>query len=330
MTTKSKVFGGLNLGDIARGVKERGEASPFERGGTVTKPVVPAADLALSGRSIPAIERETVHSVDPRRCRPWKFHNRTDAWYTRERCADLIESLPKDGQLEPALARKLVGDPNYDYELIFGMRRRYAAEVTGSKLKVRLTDVDDAKAAVLMHVENADRQDITPMERALSFAQQLEAGVFGSQEALATAVGLGAPTIAKMLKATQVFRHGAIQAVLVDRAATPIAPAYELATVMEKPGARDVVLQAAQNLAKRKDGPITKGPAAVLTHLLTSLDRSRSFTPLRRQYNVGAKGQVVVSRNPKGKVTLAFPKGLGAGDGEALKTVLDQILRDLG
>ena len=109
-----------------------------------------------------------------------------------------------------------------------------------------------------------------------------------------------------------------------------IAPAYELATVMEKPGARDVVLQAAQNLAKRKDGPITKGPAAVLKHLLTSLDRSRSFTPLRRQYNVGAKGQVVVSRNPKGKVTLAFPKGLGAGDGEALKTVLDQILRDLG
>ncbi len=65
MTTKSKVFGGLNLGDIARGVKERGEVSPFDRAG-VTKPVVPAADLALSGRSIPSIERETVLSVDPR------------------------------------------------------------------------------------------------------------------------------------------------------------------------------------------------------------------------------------------------------------------------
>ena len=114
MTIKSKVFGGLNLGDIATGVRERGEVSPFDRAGG-TKPIVPAADLALSGRSIPAIERETVLSVDPRRCRPWKYHNRTEAWYTRERCADLIESIAKDGQLEPALARKIVGDPNFDY-----------------------------------------------------------------------------------------------------------------------------------------------------------------------------------------------------------------------
>ena len=330
MTIKGKVLGGLNLGDIARVVKERGEASPFDRGGTLAKPVVPAADLALSGRSIPAIERETVLSVDPRRCRPWKYHNRTDAWYTRERCADLIESIPKDGQLEPALARKIVGEANFDYELIFGMRRRFAAEVTGTKLKVRLTDVDDMKAAVLMHVENADRQDITPMERALSFARQLEEGLFSSQEDLANAVGLGAPQVAKMLKATQVFRHGAIQAVLVDKAAVPVASAYELVTVMEKPGAKDVVIQAAQNAAKRKDGPIAKGPAAIVRYLLASLDRSRAFLPLRRQYNIGPKGQVVVSRNPKGKVTMAFPKGLSANDGEALKAVVDQVLRDLG
>ena len=72
---------------------------------------------------------------------------RTAAWYTKERCQDLIDSLAKDGQLEPALARKVVGDPNFDYELIYGMRRRFAAEFTHSKLKVRLTEADDAKAA---------------------------------------------------------------------------------------------------------------------------------------------------------------------------------------
>ena len=33
----------------------------------------------------------------------------------------------------------------------------------------------DAQAAILMHLENADRQDITPMERALSFQVQLDA-----------------------------------------------------------------------------------------------------------------------------------------------------------
>ena len=39
------------------------------------------------------MEREVILAVDPKRCRPWKFHNRTDGWYTRERCQDLIDSI---------------------------------------------------------------------------------------------------------------------------------------------------------------------------------------------------------------------------------------------
>src|ERR1700722_9044343 len=166
----SKLFGGMNLSDVARQIKEKGDPSPYET--SPTRPKVPAAELALTGRTVPMAERTNVLSVDPKRCRPWKFHNRSNAWYTKERCQDLIDSIPKDGQNEPALARKLVGEADFDFELIYGMRRRFAAEFTHSKLKVRLTDADDAKAAVFMHIENADRQDITPMERALSFQQQ--------------------------------------------------------------------------------------------------------------------------------------------------------------
>lgn len=105
--------------------------------------------------------------------RPWKYHNRTEAWYTRERCQDLIESIAKDEQQEPALARKISGDPAFDYELIYGMRRRYACEVLNKKLKLRVIEADDACAAVLMHIKNADRQDITPMERARSSPRRM-------------------------------------------------------------------------------------------------------------------------------------------------------------
>src|SRR5580698_503110 len=119
--------------------------------------------------------------------------------YTRERCHDLIESIARDGQQEPAVARKLSGDTSYDYELIYGMRRRYACEVLGRKLKLRVVDVDDARAAVLMHIENADRQDITPMERALSFQTQIDARVFTTQEALGDAMGLTKGQISKLL-----------------------------------------------------------------------------------------------------------------------------------
>ena len=58
---------------------------------------------------MPALERENIFAVDPRRVRPWKYHNRTAGWYTRERCQDLVESIAKDGQLEPVLARSCPG-----------------------------------------------------------------------------------------------------------------------------------------------------------------------------------------------------------------------------
>jgi len=93
----SKIFGGANLSDIARSVKERADPSPLDRPGS-GRPVLAAAEMALTGRIAPALERENIFSVDPKRVRPWKYHNRTDTWYTRERCQDLIESIAKDEQ----------------------------------------------------------------------------------------------------------------------------------------------------------------------------------------------------------------------------------------
>jgi single-stranded DNA-specific DHH superfamily exonuclease len=74
------------------------------------------------------------------------------------------------------------------------------------QLKVRLTDVDDAHAAFLMHIENADQQDITPMERALSFQQQIEAKIFSTHDAMAEAFGVSKGKVAKLLKAARLLK----------------------------------------------------------------------------------------------------------------------------
>lgn len=322
----SRLFGGLNLKDVASQVKERGEGSPLER--SPAQPTMPAAELALSGRAMPVLERENILSVDPRRCRPWRFHNRTAAWYTRDRCQDLIESIVKDGQLEPALARRVVGEADYDFELIFGMRRRFACESTGQKLRIRVVEADDARAAVLMHIENADRQDITPMERAISFLAQAEGKVFATQEAMAEALGVSKGQVAKMIKAAGLLKHASIAALFPDRSVVPVEQAYKLAALMERPGAKEVILKAAQTLAQK--GGAAKPPAAVLAMLASSLERRSGFEVLKREYNVGAAGRVQVTRNEKGKVTLAFRSGLKASDREAVLAAIEKILKDLG
>lgn len=321
---KGKLFGGLNLKDVASQVKDEGSPSHLER--APAQPTLAAAELALKGRAQPTMAREAILSVDPARCRPWKYHNRTAAWYTRERCQDLIESIARDGQLEPALARRVSGEKDYDFELIFGMRRRFACEVTGQKLKLRVTDADDARAAVLMHIENADRQDITPMERALSFATQVDAKVFPTQEALAEALGVSKGQVTKMVKAASLMKVAAVAGLFADKSAVPVESAYQLATLMERPGAKEVVVKAAQNLKGK--GEASAG--AILKTLLASFDRSKKVAPVKREYNVGTSARMQVTRNAKGKVTLAFPKGLAGVEVADVVRAVEQVVKDLG
>jgi ParB family chromosome partitioning protein len=326
----SRIFGGANLSDIARAARQRPESAQTEAAGGVSpgRPVLAAAELALTGRVVPPLERENIFSVDPKRCRAWAFHNRTAAWYTRDRCQDLIESIAKDGQQEPTVARKLSGDPNFDYELIYGMRRRFACEFLNARLKLRVIDADDARAAVLMHIENADRQDITPMERALSFQSQLEARIFPTQDALADAIGLTKGQVSKLIKAATLMRHTTISQLLVDKSAVPVDAAYKLATLWDRPGAKEVILKAAQNLLQRDRAG--RSPSDLVKALIASLDRSRKFEPIQKQYNLGAAGRVTVTRNARGKVTLAFPQGLADVEAETVVAAVEQIIKDLG
>jgi ParB family chromosome partitioning protein len=179
-----------------------------------------------------------------------------------------------------------------------------------------------------MHIENADRQDITPMERAISFLVQAEAKVFPTQEAMADALNVSKGQVAKMIKAAGLLKHASIAALFPDRSVVPVEQAYKLAAVMERPGAKEVVLKAAQTLAQK--GAAKRPAAEVLKQLMASLDRKTTHEVLRKEYNVGAAGRVQVMRNPKGKVTLTFRTGLKSADRDAVIATMDKILADLG
>ena len=165
------------------------------------------------------------------------------------------------------------------------------------------------------------------MERALSFQTLIDGKVFTTQEVLAEAMNLSKGQISKLLKAASLLRQGAIIALFPDRSAVPVDPAYKLATLFDRPGAKEVILQAAKNLAKEGEG---RAPAEILKILTASLDRSKKFQPTQKRYNVGTARHVMVTRNAKGKVTLAFAEGLqGVEKADALKA-MEEILKDLG
>ncbi len=174
--------------------------------------------------------------IDPERCRPWSYHNRDQAWLTRERCVDLIDSIQKNGQIEPVIVRALESGSGKYFEIIAGVRRWFSClQIPGQKLLVRVIEADDRSCMLLMHAENADSQDISDFERAYSFAIQLKSGAFKNQTDLAKAVGLSQSTICKMIKATELFEKPWLAVLFESKLEIPIRLAYRLSSLLKKP-----------------------------------------------------------------------------------------------
>jgi ParB family chromosome partitioning protein len=129
-------------------------------------------------REIP-IEQITANPRQPR------------ARMDEERFAELVESVRRDGIVQPVLVRG-VGD---GWELIAGERRWRAAQAAGlSTVPALVRDVDDRTSLALALVENIVRADLDPVEQARGYARlQDEFGL--SHAEVATAVGRSRTTV---------------------------------------------------------------------------------------------------------------------------------------
>src|SRR5262245_40063136 len=97
----------------------------------------------------------------------WDYHDRLGDEITSSSCASWIESMKRHGQKQPVLGRRIAGKGDYEFELIFGARRLFAARSLGIELTVELRELDDRAALIEMDIENRVRRDISPYERGM-------------------------------------------------------------------------------------------------------------------------------------------------------------------
>jgi ParB family chromosome partitioning protein len=95
------------------------------------------------------------------------------------------------------------------YELIAGERRLRAFTLLGrSAIPALVQKVDDRTSAVLALIENVQREDLNPMERAHGLQKLMHEFSF-SQQDLATRVGLDRSTVANLLRLNDLDTHTA-------------------------------------------------------------------------------------------------------------------------
>jgi ParB family chromosome partitioning protein len=109
--------------------------------------------------------------------------------------ASLGESIRNHGILQPLVVRQ-VGDR---YQLIAGERRLRAAQVVGlSAVPVRVVDFNDQQVLEAALVENIQRTDLNPIEKAQGFKDYLDRFRM-THEQLAKRLGLARPTITNLV-----------------------------------------------------------------------------------------------------------------------------------
>lgn len=112
-----------------------------------------------------------------------------------EELASLSDSIRAHGILQPLVVRK-VGE---QFQLIAGERRLRAAQAAGlAEVPVRIVDFNDQQVLEAALVENIQRADLNPIEKAQGFKEYLDR--FGmTQEQLAQRLGLDRTTISNLI-----------------------------------------------------------------------------------------------------------------------------------
>jgi ParB family chromosome partitioning protein len=216
----------------------------------------------------------------------------------------LKDSLRTHGLLQPVLVRPQ-GD---EYELIAGERRfRAAKEVGWAEIPVHVVDLNDQKVFEAALVENLQRSDLNPIEKALGFHDYLQRYEV-TQEELAKVVGLDRSTVANLIRLLELapaiqdaVRHGQVSAGHA-RALLPIDDPARQVSLMQEVIAKGLSVRQVEAMAKTgvttegaKEKPAALAPAKT-AHVQQIEDdlRRRFATKVAIKLRTADKGQIVI------------------------------------
>ena len=241
--------------------------------------------------------------------------------FSESEIASLSESLKEHDILQPILVRIVDGR----YQLISGERRlRAAIKANWQTIPARVREADDRLVSELAIVENLQRKDLNPIEKAMSFRRYLQE--HGStQEELANRLKIDRSTIAnlmRLLELPQAIRDALGEGVLSAGHARALLPLgdeqvqIEFADMIRREGmsVRATERAVADRIAS-EDAP---GSAGSKRRRRTS-DRQIESLQQELKNALGTKVQIKQGSRQKGQIVIHFAS---PGEFERLREIL--------
>jgi len=220
-----------------------------------------------------------------------------------ESLRELADSIIAQGVIQPISVRPVA---DQRYEIIAGERRWRAAQLAGlDVIPVVIRDVSDQAAIAMALIENIQREDLNPIEEAVSL-QRLQSEFDLTQQEVATAVGKSRSTVANLLRlmtlqedVQRLVEHGDLEmgharALLGLAGATQSQAAR---TVVSKGlSVRQTEALVRHLLAIKKPSVTPKHIDPNIRHLQDDLSQ-RLGAPVHIQHSAKGKGKLVLTYN---------------------------------
>jgi ParB family chromosome partitioning protein len=222
--------------------------------------------------------------------------------FSQEEQDELADSIRTHGILQPLVVRR-VGDK---YQCVVGERRLRAATAAGlTTVPALVRDLTDQEMLALAVVENAQRQDLSPLESAAAYKRLTEE--FGmTQQEVAAAIGKSRSAVANTLRLLDLpdpIREALASGELTEGHARALLTAGEVGAMLavwDRIAGTDVSVREVERLARDLRAPAPDEPSRTPRTRTPSpgLDPNLAMVVERLQRRIGTK--VVLKPTNKG------------------------------
>ncbi|WP_295181596.1 ParB/RepB/Spo0J family partition protein, partial [uncultured Christiangramia sp.] len=232
------------------------------------------------------------------------FQPRTS--FNEDSLKELATSIRELGVIQPITVRKLDFDK---YQLVSGERRFRASKLVGLKtIPSYIRIANDQESLEMALVENIQRQDLDPIEIAISY-QRLIDEIQLTQEQLSDRIGKNRSTVAnylRLLKLDPIIQTGMRDGFLSmghGRALINIDDTQQQLDIYEKILQKSLSVRETEQLVRELNG---KGKTSANTTAKTSVPKTYKKGIKEFSEYLGTKVDVKVTKKGSGKLTIPF------------------------
>lgn len=281
------------------------------------------ADLMVGKEGMEALPtQERVVLLDPTTLKVHPANGRYGVRFDPLKNAELIEDIRRRGQLTPVIVREL---SDGTYELVAGTRRHGAVlevrhqQRSDLKIKAHVRDLSDQGSWEIADAENADRRDLTPMQRARTWNYALREFHEGRQDLLAKAIDKDPSVVCRTLQLLELPTE--VLAALRDPEGVSVNFATKLVPSLADPAQRDRIIAIAKH-AVSAGGKLSS--AVLLKRLLLSPAEIAAGEPI--SIGLGeCERQASFTRSDSGGATLTIRPISNSADEKAKRAFLRQM-----